>query len=341
MKRILKLKASNGIQSRQLGSSFALYGKHGVYPWRKMGKDILINAPPAGVDDHPWKTRIKWYDNMKTYGGVATSGFGAIINPGFVNGIDPVAVSAYSDSSMLADVERQGIFRKSPGLLDSPVIPLIDLTESGEFVAETFAPVVTDEGTLSPEQRAFGTKEGSVLNPANLSTVLTSVELPKVIREIAMINKSRMMITWIYVRMAINTSVTMPVAPNLAHFALLSSGLIGAMTAATVEGMRVGLPKSITNTGGPTTSIWRDRAQIAVGYSGLFGRETIFTAYPIAEVYLIIPEGSSGSLAGFGAGAAGAIPYVRQLCYWNLQFRVNRAQGSSSSDDSGKYQWFV
>ena len=96
MKRKLQIEVS-GAQSRKLDGSFVVYNKGNPYPLRKMGKQILVSKPPEDLPwEHPWKTRLKYYEKLKMFDGTEFSGFGAKVSPGFVNGLDPVAVAAHS-----------------------------------------------------------------------------------------------------------------------------------------------------------------------------------------------------------------------------------------------------
>lgn len=128
MKRRVKLQAAAGVQSRQMGGEFVFYEGSRPYRWRKMGNQVCI-LPPAKKPGfrHPWETTVRWYEKgegLKNYQGEEIEGFGASVNPGLVNGIDPIAFGAWSNSSNLADVPSQGKYRKAPGLLDFPIVPL-------------------------------------------------------------------------------------------------------------------------------------------------------------------------------------------------------------------------
>jgi hypothetical protein len=332
MKRKLHIEVS-GAQSRKLDGSFVVYNKSNPYPCRKLGKQILVSRPPEDLPwEHPWKTRLKYYTNLKMFDGTEFSGFGAKVSPGFVNGLDPVAVAAYSENP--TPVERQGVFKNAPGLMDDPIIPIIDLTEEGKPVAATFLNVTTGpmaEAALG--NQFFRPSEGEVIDEKGYPTGII-LDIPAPIKAIyksasegGMPNPGALMVSFVYVRMPVSAEVSMPIAKDLSHFALMSMGLIGATATMAVEGMRLGLPTSRTFTGGSTVTKWRDRPQIMFGVSGLTGRETIFSNHVLAEVYLV---------GGNGGAPTTGIPFVRHRCFWNLQFRMNNTLGSTAS-----YQWFT
>ena len=108
---------------------------------QKTKGNILLKAPSKRTWDHPWKTTVQWYTKesglLKNANGEAREGFAALINPGFVNGIDPISEGSSPIKFVKKDkvsqvglgskvLQKQELGERSPGLLDCPLIPLYE-----------------------------------------------------------------------------------------------------------------------------------------------------------------------------------------------------------------------
>lgn len=319
MKRQAKIRAEAGIQSRQLGGAFTFYEGSRPYRWRKMGKQILMMPPGQSSWRHPWQTTVRWYEmgeGLKNYEGEDIEGFGANINPGLVNGIDPIAFGAWGgNSTSLADVPSQGRYRKAPGLLDFPIVPLhrafvlvtrpmpkpypritipLGLRQLG---AVEYVDTITTQGMSSVS--ALG---------ANTAFLQNTAQDPSLVKYCA--------VTWLYLRAA---------RPSV-----MPKGEVD-MSNAFFGGVQYRSKFSLEN-----LSQWGNRAQLMVGLppenpppkSDPFEQPTDlgFDYLPVAEVFLI--SGQTPRLSSIGGVTrpiidGGWIPFVRHHCFWNLEYRFD------------------
>ena len=316
MKRQAKIRAEAGIQSRQMGGAFTFYEGSRPYRWRKMGNQILMMPPGQSSWRHPWQTTVRWYEKgegLKNYQGEEIEGFGASVNPGLVNGIDPIAFGAWGgNSSNLADVPSQGRYRKAPGLLDFPIVPLhrafvlvkrppepgypkvtipLGLQQLG---AVEFVDTITTQGMSSAS--ALG---------ANTAFLLNTAQDPTRVKYCA--------VTWLYLRAA---------RPQV-----LPKGEVDTSNAF-FEGV-----KYFTKYGMENVSQWGNRAQLMIGLppenpppkSDPFDQPTDlgFDYLPIVEIFLL--SGQEPRVGGDGKPIidGGWIPFVRHHCFWNLEYRFD------------------
>ena len=125
-----------GVGMRSYGSKNIFYTHDGVQVReRKVGDRILYSAEAPGKWIHPWYTTVGWFTKesgaLKNNKGEAIEGFGAVVKPGFVNGLDPVVLSVPKivvgqekvQRDLLAGTNTQDIMDHA-GLLDGPLIPL-------------------------------------------------------------------------------------------------------------------------------------------------------------------------------------------------------------------------
>jgi len=130
--------SGSGVGTRSYGEKKIFYERDGVQVReRKMGDRILYTAESLGQWIHPWYTTVGWFTResgtLKNNKGEAIAGFAAVVNPGFVNGIDPVCPGSQkikvgeeeTSNDLLSGGDVQDVLAE-PGLLDGPLIPLFD-----------------------------------------------------------------------------------------------------------------------------------------------------------------------------------------------------------------------
>lgn len=118
---------------------------------------------------HPWHTSVDYYDSssgvLKNSEGKAISGWGAVINAGFVSGIDPVAracppIDVGIDAKKPQKTPEQKIKAKlltQPGLADEPLIACNPEVAKKDYeIPKQFK----DLGATGTEQKATARGEG-------------------------------------------------------------------------------------------------------------------------------------------------------------------------------------
>jgi hypothetical protein len=130
--------SGSGVGTRSYGEKKIFHERDGVQVReRRMGERILYTAESLGQWMHPWYTTVSWFTKesgtLKNNKGEAIAGFAALVNPGFVNGIDPVCPGSQkikvgeeeTSNDLLGGATTQDVLAE-PGLLDGPLIPLFD-----------------------------------------------------------------------------------------------------------------------------------------------------------------------------------------------------------------------
>lgn len=304
MKRQAKIRAEAGIQSRQLGGAFAFYEGSRPYRWRKMGKQILMVPPGRSSWRHPWQTTVRWYEKgegLKNYEGEDIEGFGASVNPGLVNGIDPIAFGAWGgNSSNLADVPSQGKYRNAPGLLDFPVVPLPQV--AFRLVERGMLPKVTIPLGLK-EMGAVEATGASVSGSASEGTVSVSLDSAQAESE------KYCAVASLYLRAA---------RPQV-----LPKGEVDTANAI-FDGVQY-----FTKYGLGNLSQWGARAQLMVGIppGDPSPKDKVadlgFDFFPIVEIFLLSAQEPRRDALGGPVIDGGWIPFVRHHCFWNLEYRFD------------------
>ena len=315
MKSKLKLKAAAGVQSRQVGNAFCLYEGSRPYRYRKLGKKIVI-LPPAPAPDfkHPWKTSVRFYkkgEGLMDYQGNEIEGFGAYVQPGLVNGLDPVCIGAWGGGkSNLANVPSQGVFSKAPGLLDSPIIPLpsmaFNLVEKPMAEGLPHVSIPLGLKKLGVIERASSISSTGDSAGGTFAFNLNTAVDPKSVKYAA--------ITWFYLRTA---------RPSV-----LAKGDID-MSNAIFDGVKYNSKYSMEN-----LSKWGNRSQFMAGpppsnpvkTPGLIASPPTdlgFDFFPIAEIWLISGQTPVEDDRGNPIIDGGWIPFVRHRCFWNLEYRFD------------------
>jgi hypothetical protein len=130
--------SGSGVGTRSYGEKKIFHERDGVQVReRKMGERILYTAESLGQWMHPWYTTVSWFTResgtLKNNKGEVIEGFAAVVNPGFVNGVDPVCPGSQkikvgeeeTSSDLLSGGDKKDVLAE-PGLLDGPLIPLFD-----------------------------------------------------------------------------------------------------------------------------------------------------------------------------------------------------------------------
>ena len=125
-----------GVGTRSYGAKNIFYTHDGVrVRERRLGDRIVYSADAPGKWMHPWYTTVGWFTQesgaLKNNKGEAIEGFAAVVNPGFVNGVDPVCPGSQkikigekkTTNDLLSGGDPQDILVEA-GLLDGPLIPL-------------------------------------------------------------------------------------------------------------------------------------------------------------------------------------------------------------------------
>lgn len=126
-----------GVGTRSYGTKNIFYARDGVQVReRKLGDRVLYSAEARSKWLHPWHTTVGWCTEesgkLKNNRDEAIAGFAAIVNPGFVNGVDPVCIGAQKikvgevekDSGDLLGGGSSTDLLAEAGLLDGPLVPL-------------------------------------------------------------------------------------------------------------------------------------------------------------------------------------------------------------------------
>jgi hypothetical protein len=303
-----------GVGARSYGKKNIFYTHDGVQVReRKLGDRILysLDSPQKWV--HPWYTTVAYFTKesgtLKNNRDEPIAGFAAVVNPGFVNGIDPVVPGApkitigqkETSSDLLSGGDPVDI-KDDAGLLDGPLIPLYGFI----FVSRGIPAALTDLGAVG------GGGGISVTGRSESTMSMTISEAPTNPRYVAS--------TSIYLQCARPThkmevqlpgDFTTPVQFNIMYdFAMLD--LIGMRARLMVGGM-------------PDKPSDAQRRRGIVEDNGM-------DLWKIATVYLLSPEDPAVDDKGNPVVNEAWVPYVKHHTFWNLEYRWksiapnNRAQ---------------
>jgi hypothetical protein len=307
MRKKLKVKSGGGVQARRLGEEAVFFDQGRMYGRRKLGDQWVITPPPPPKEFlHPWKTSVRWYEmgeGLKNFEGVEIEGFGATVNPGLVSGMDPVAFGAWSDSAYVADVPSQGKYRRAPGLMDGPIVPLFS------FKVVTRGPEMVPPVKIPLGLRQLGVDyapiEASVSGSAGNFSVTLNLG-----PEVAQLYAG---VTYLYLRTA---------RPRVAD----KGDVVGGFFEGTVY----------NNTYDMTLlGQWGNRAQLMTGWPPENppprtpgpGPQTVtdlgFDTLPLVQIFVVSPNAPRRDARGNLIVDGGWIPFVRHLCYWNLEYRFD------------------
>lgn len=313
MKTELKLKTAAGVQSRQIGNAFCLYEGSRPYRYKKLGRQIVI-LPPAPEPNfrHPWKTSVRWYkknEGLKNNKGNLIEGFGAFVQPGLVNGLDPVCIGAWSENPDLANVPSQGEYSKAPGLLDAPIIPL---PPNAFNLVERPMPEGLPRVSIPLGLKKLGVVEYK--SGISASGSAETMELSMNTAGAEADSNKYAAITWLYLRTA---------RPSV-----MAKGDVD-MSNAFLDGVKYRSKYSMENLGK-----WGNRSQFMVGpppENPVRSQSLIpeppadlgFDFFPILEIWLISGQQPRVDDKGKPVIDGGWIPFVRHRCFWNLEYRFD------------------
>jgi len=290
-----------GVGTRSYGAKNIFYARDGVQVReRKLGDRILYSAEAPGKWIHPWYTTVGWFTEesgaLKNNKGEAIEGFAALVNPGFVNGIDPVCPGAQkvkvgeqtvSTDLLSGDTTRDVL--TDAGLLDGPLVPLYGfglITRKGGIPAG-----LADLGAVH-YQDGMSVSGGSI----------KLEEVPPNPRYVAT--------TGIYLQCARPTS-QMDVSTLNFPFEAIEYNVAFDTAALDRYGIRARL-----GVGAPPPN---QKPTILDRLSGGYTDPGV-DCWMIATVYLLSPENPEMGDRGPRITEAW-VPYVKHHTYWNLEYR--------------------
>lgn len=287
-----------GIGARSYGRKNIFYTHDGVQVReRKLGDRILysLDSPQEWV--HPWYTTVGYFTKesgtLKNSRDEAIAGFGAVVKPGFVNGIDPVVPGApkivvgreQTSNDLLGGGDTVDI-KAQPGLLDGPLIPLF-----GFGLVERKGGIPAGLADLGAVPYTGGISEGGVIEQevGNPRYVAKTGIFLQCARPTAKMDVS----TYNYPADAIeyNVSYDIDVFERLGVRARLG----------------VGSP--------PPNQKPTIMDKLAGGYT-----DPGIDCWMIATIYLLSPENPETDDKGPKITEAW-VPYVKHHAYWNLEYR--------------------
>jgi hypothetical protein len=308
-----------GVGARAYGDKNIFYARDGVQVReRKLGDRILYSSDALGRWMHPWYTTVGWFTKgsgaLKNNRGEAIAGFAAVVNPGFVNGLDPVCPGSQkikvgeekTSSDLLSGGDPQDVLAE-PGLLDGPLIPLFS---SAFKVMERAIPAgLADLGGLPYSSGA--TVSGS-FSSGTMALQLNSgnTENPRYVAQTAIYLQCARPTHKMEVQLPSDPLLGEPVQFNIMYdFAMLD--LIG-VRARLMTGALPQKPNMLNVRRGIEEDMGMDLCKIAT-------------------VYFLSPE--NPELGERGPKITEAwVPYVKHHTFWNLEYRWksiapnNRAQ---------------
>jgi len=304
--------SGSGVGTRSYGAKNIFYARDGVQVReRRMGERILYTAESLGQWMHPWYTTVSWFTQesgaLKNNKGEAIAGFAAVVNPGFVNGIDPVCPGSQkikvgekkSSSDLLGGSKLGGSKTQDvlaePGLLDGPLIPLFN---TFGIMGKGIPAGLADLGAVPYSSGA--TVSGSY-NSGSMVLQLNSsnVENPRYVAS-----------TGIYLQCARPTS-EMDVSTFNFPFDSIEYNVSFNMAALDRYGIRARL-----GVGSPPPN---QKPTIMDKLSGGY-TDPGLDCWMVATIYLLSPE--NPEMGDNGPKVTETwVPYVRHHTYWNLEYR--------------------
>jgi hypothetical protein len=292
-----------GVGMRSYGRKNIFYTRGGVQVReRKVGSRILYSAESPDRWIHPWYTSVGYFTaeagKLKNAKGDAIAGFGAVVKPGFVNGVDPVVLSVPKivvgqqqvESSLLSGARTQDVL-DGPGLLDGPLIPLYGFAVMSKGIPAG----LVDLGAVP---LGGGTVSGSGDN----MTLTISGESSANPRYVAS--------TGIYLQCARPTA-QMDVSTFNYPLDSIEYNVSYAADALDRLGVRARLAVGIPEPNQKPTLL----DKLSGGYS-----DPGIDCWMVATVYLLSPENPEMDENGPKITEAW-VPYVKHHTYWNLEYR--------------------
>lgn len=299
-----------GVGTRSYGAKNIFYTRDGVQVHeRKLGDRILYSAEAPGKWIHPWYTTVGWFTQesgaLKNNKGEAIEGFAAVVNPGFVNGVDPVCPGAQkikigeekTTNDLLSGGDPQDILVE-PGLLDGPLVPLFDnfgvIRRKGGIPAG-----LADLGAVP--YAGFGTVSGNFNSGFTINQTMPGNEVP---------NKRYAAATGIYLQCARPTS-KMDVSTFNYPFEAIEYNVSFDTAALDRYGIRASL-----RVGAPPPN---QKPSMMDKLTGDY-TDPGLDCWMIATIYLLSPENPEEDDKGPKITEAW-VPYVKHHTYWNLEYR--------------------
>jgi hypothetical protein len=290
-----------GVGTRSYGAKNIFYTRDGVQVReRKLGDRILYSAEAPGKWIHPWYATVGWFTEesgaLKNNKGEAIEGFAALVNPGFVNGIDPVCPGSQkikigeeeTSTDLLSGDTKRDVLTDA-GLLDGPLVPLYGFG------------LVTRKGGIPAGLADLG----AVHYQDGMSVSGGAIKLEEVPP-----NPRYVATTGIYLQCARPTS-QMDVSTFNFPFDAIEYNVAFDTTALDRYGIRARL-----GVGAPPPN---QKPTILDRLSGGYTDPGV-DCWMIATVYLLSPENPEMGDRGPRITEAW-VPYVKHHTYWNLEYR--------------------
>jgi hypothetical protein len=284
--------SGSGVGTRSYGEKKIFHERDGVQVReRKMGERILYTAESLGQWIHPWYTTVSWFTKesgtLKNNKGEEIEGFAALVNPGFVNGIDPVCPGSQkinvgeeeTSNDLLSGGNVQDVLAEA-GLLDGPLIPLFN----------TFS-LITRKGGIPAGLADLGAVHYSALE-----------EGPENPRYVAS--------TGLYLQCARPTA-KMDVSTSDYPFDSIEYNVSFGTAALDSYGIRARLEVGAPPPNQKPTIM----DKLTGGYT-----DPGLDCWMVATIYLLSPENPEVGEKGPKITQAW-VPYVRHHTYWNLEYR--------------------
>jgi hypothetical protein len=250
---------------------------------------------------HPWYTTVSWFTResgtLKNNKGEVIEGFAAVVNPGFVNGIDPVCPGSQkikvgeeeTSSDLLSGGDKKDVLAEA-GLLDGPLIPLFN----------TFS-LVTRKGGIPAGLADLGAvhySDGMSVSGGSI----TLEEVPENPRYVAA--------TGLYLQCARPTAKM-----DVSTFNYPMDSIEYNVSFDTAALDRYGI-RAILGVGSPPPN---QKPTIMDKLTGIY-TDPGLDCWMVATIYLLSPE--NPEMGDNGPKVTETwVPYVRHHTYWNLEYR--------------------
>ena len=311
-----------GVGTRSYGAKNIFYARDGVQVReRKLGDRVLYSAEALGRWIHPWYTTVGWFTEdsgtLKNNKGDVIEGFAAVVNPGFVNGIDPVCPGAQkvkigektASTDLLGGDTKQNVLVE-PGLLDGPLVPLF--LSAFKIMERAIPAGLADLGAVP---YSSGATVSGGLSSGNVALQLNSgnTENPRYVAQTAIYLQCARPTHKMQVQLPNDPLLGEPVQFNIMYdFAMLD--MIGVRARL----MTGGLPQK------------PNMANVRRGIEEDLGMDLC----KIATVYLLSPEnpeeGDKGPII-----TRAWVPYVKHHTFWNLEYRWKSVQPNNRAQIGG------
>lgn len=303
-----EINPGEGVYSRVDGKTAVFYTDEGAIRERRIGRDkVLMTLQADRSWEHPWFTNVQFYTRtsgvLKNNRSEVLEGFGAVVRPGFVSGVDPVVPGAErvdiltsgQASSSLLTTPAPVSNKVSAGLMDGPIIPLYGFKKVEKIKK---APPIFAELGCRGTQDDFSVS-GNASNLDSISVAANNVVGDRYLASTMIYLSCARPTTKMDVEMSSFNPVLGTGINYNVNFDMTSMALYG-----TRARLMVG---SIPEKKGTTL---QDRLAGVTGDEGL-------DYFPVATVYLVSPRDADAS-AGIDSSW---IPFVKHHAFWNMEYR--------------------